>query len=58
MDPMGFGIFKHLSLVADAAGNDIPAVYLAALAIRQDATFVTADRAFARIKGLELRIIE
>ena len=32
--------------------------YLAAIAIRQDATFVTTDKAFARIKGLELRIIE
>ena len=58
MDPMAFGIFKHLCLVADAAGNDIPDAYLAAIAIRQDASFVTADKAFKRFKGLELEIIE
>jgi Predicted nucleic acid-binding protein, contains PIN domain len=58
MDPMAFGIFKHLCLVADAAGNDIPDAYLAALAIRQDAVFVTADKAFERFKGLELELIE
>ena len=44
MDPMAFGIFKHLCLVAEATGNAIPDAYAAALAIRQDATFVTADR--------------
>ena len=58
MDSMAFGIFKHLCLVVDAAGNDIPDAYIAALAIRQDAIFMTADKAFARIKGLELQIIE
>ena len=57
MDPMAFGIFKHLCLAADAAGNTIPDAYLAALAIRQDAVFVTADRGFEIFKGLELEIV-
>jgi toxin-antitoxin system PIN domain toxin len=58
MDPMAFGIFKHLSLVADAAGNDIPDAYLASLAIRQDATLVTADKNFERFKGLAVELLE
>ena len=57
MDPMAFGIFKHLCLAADAAGNIIPDAWLAALAIRQDAIFVTADRGFEIFKGLELEIV-
>ena len=57
MDPMAFGIFKHLCLAADAASNIIPDAWLAALAIRQDAIFVTADRGFEMFKGLELEIV-
>ena len=57
MDPMAFGIFKHLCLVADAKGNDIPDAYLAALAIRQDAVLVSADRGFARFQGLDLELV-
>ena len=58
MDAMAFGIFKHLCLVDDAAGNAIPDAYLAALAIRRDSTFVTADKGFARFKGLQAEFIE
>ena len=58
MDPMAFGVFKHLCLVVDAAGNAIPDAYLAALAIRHDAVFVTADRSFAAFKGIELEFVE
>ena len=57
MDPMAFGIFKHLCLATGAAGNAIPDAYLAALAIRQDALFVTADGGFARFKGIELELV-
>jgi uncharacterized protein len=57
MDPMAFGIFKHLCLVADVSGNAVPDAYLAALAIRHDATFVTADRGFERFKGLEIELV-
>jgi uncharacterized protein len=57
MDPMAFGIFKHLCLVADATGSRVPDAYVAALAIRHDALFVTADRGFAAFKGLELELV-
>ena len=57
MDEMAFGIFKHLSLVADAQGNEIPDAFLAALAIRHDALFVTADRGFGKYKGLQLEFL-
>jgi uncharacterized protein len=57
MDPMAFGIFKHLCLAADTSGNAIPDAYLAALAIRRDALFVTADRGFARFKGIALELV-
>lgn len=57
LDPMAFGIFKHICLVAEATGNAIPDAYAAALAIRQDAVFVTADKGFERFKGLELEIL-
>ncbi len=57
VDPMAFGIFKHLCLVSHAAANEIPDVLLASLAIRHDATFVTADRRFERYEGLLVRYI-
>jgi toxin-antitoxin system PIN domain toxin len=57
MDPMAFGIFKHLCLASGVAGNAIPDAYVAALAIRRDALFVTADRGFARFKGIELELV-
>jgi toxin-antitoxin system PIN domain toxin len=57
MDPMAFGIFKHLCLAADASGTTVPDAYLAAIAIRHGAVFVTADRGFDIFKGIELEII-
>ena len=56
-DPMTFGIFKHLSLVSKALGNDIPDAWLAATAIRHDAVLVTADRRFSRWAGLQVEWI-
>lgn len=57
MDPMAFGIFKHLCLVSDSRGSAIRDAYIAALAIRHDALLVTADRGFALYKGLELELV-
>jgi hypothetical protein len=56
IDPMTYGIFKHLCLISKAAGNDVPDVLLASIAIRQDATLVTMDRSFERYEGLKCRI--
>lgn len=56
-DAMTFGIFKHLSLVSDARGNDIPDAWLAATAMRHDAALVTADRGFSRWAGLKVELI-
>ena len=57
VDPMTFGIFKHLSLVSRVSGNEVPDALLASIAIRHDATFVTADRRFERYDGLQIRTI-
>ncbi len=56
-DAETFGIFKHLSLVSEASGNDIPDAWLAATAIRHDAVLVTADRSFRRWTGLKVEWI-
>ena len=56
IDPVTFGIFKHLCLVSKATGNDVPDALLASIAIRYDATLVTTDRGFKRYEGLECRI--
>ena len=58
VDLMTFGIFKHLSLIARAAGNDIPDALLASIAIRSDATLVSADRGFQRFEGLACRFLD
>lgn len=47
-----WGVFVDLCLSLRLRGNDVPDAYLAALAIEQGATWVTADRAFARFPGL------
>ena len=39
-------------------GNDEPDALLAAVAIRHDATLVTADRGFGRYEGLSCRYLE
>lgn len=50
--PRHWDIFDELCRAADARGNAVPDAFLAALAIEQNATFVTADRGFARFPGL------
>jgi toxin-antitoxin system PIN domain toxin len=57
IDPMTYGVFKHVCLVSRAAGNDVPDALLASVAIRHDATLVTADRGFGRYKGLSCRYL-
>lgn len=49
-----WGIFRGLVSLHGLRGNDIPDVYLAALALEQGATLVTTDRGFARYEGLRL----
>ena len=58
IDPMTYGVFKHVCLVSKAAGNIVPDALLAAIAIRHDAVLVTADRGFARFEGLNRRFLE
>ncbi|MBN2049059.1 MAG: PIN domain-containing protein, partial [Spirochaetales bacterium] len=49
VDRMTFGIFKHLVLANLSAGNTIPDVLLAALGVRYNCAFLTADREFPRL---------
>ena len=45
-------VFTDLCQRTQATGNRIPDAFLAALAIEHGATWVTADRGFARFTGL------
>jgi toxin-antitoxin system PIN domain toxin len=47
-----WAIFRELCRRGGAAGNFVPDAFLAALAIEHGATWVTADRGFARYPGL------
>jgi uncharacterized protein len=47
-----WAIFKDLCRRVQAVGNVVPDAFLAALAIEQGATWVTADRTFGRFPGL------
>jgi toxin-antitoxin system PIN domain toxin len=47
-----WGIFIDLCRQLDARGNRVPDAFLAAMAIEQGATFVSADRGFAGFPGL------
>ncbi|HLG01702.1 MAG TPA: type II toxin-antitoxin system VapC family toxin [Acidimicrobiia bacterium] len=49
-----WAIFIDLCRTGDARGNLIPDAFLAALAIENSATLVTADRGFRRFDGLRL----
>jgi hypothetical protein len=50
--PRHWSIFTELCRAVEAKGNLVPDAFLAAVAIEQNATFVTADRGFARFPGL------
>lgn len=45
-------IFRRLCVATGARGNQVPDAFLAALAIESNATWMTADRGFARYPGL------
>jgi toxin-antitoxin system PIN domain toxin len=45
-------IFADLCKILGATGNRIPDAFLAAIAIEQGATWISADRAFAGFPGL------
>ena len=45
-------IFTDLCTRLDAKGNKVPDAFLAAIAIEQGATWISADRAFAGFPGL------
>jgi len=47
-----WAIFRDLCTATGATGNRVPDAYLAALAIENGATWITADRGFARFPGL------
>lgn len=57
IDQITYGIFKHLTLVTGAEGNLIPDALMAALAIRRDCRFATADRGFYNYPGLQVELI-
>lgn len=48
-------IFEHLCTTLGARGNTVPDAYLAALALEHGATWITADRGFARFPDLRWR---
>ena len=52
--PRHWSIFADLVALHRPRGNDVPDTYLAALALENGATWVSADRAFARFEGLRL----
>lgn len=51
--PAHWGIFDSLCRDLGAAGNVVPDCYLAAIAIEQKATFVSRDRFFSTVPGLD-----
>jgi toxin-antitoxin system PIN domain toxin len=50
--PRHWVIFRGLLEQIDAKGNDVPDAFLAALSIDLGATWISADRGFARFRGL------
>jgi len=50
--PRHWGLFTGLCQQTGARGNLVPDAFLAALAIESGATWMTADRGFARFAGL------
>ena len=53
--PKHWEAFERLSTLIDARGADLPDAYVAAYAVEHNATFVSADRGFARFDGLQWR---
>jgi uncharacterized protein len=53
--PRHWDIFTTLCCQTGATGNLVPDAYLAALAIESGMEWITADRGFARFRGLQWR---
>lgn len=53
--PRHWETFERLCLVYGLQGGDVADAYFAALAMEHGATWVTADRGFARFDGLRVR---
>jgi uncharacterized protein len=53
--PRHWDIFTTLCRETGATGNRVPDAYLAALAIESGSEWITADRGFARFRGLRCR---
>src|SRR4051794_2489182 len=53
--PGHWELFVRLCREINAAGDDIPDVYIAALAIEHDCELISTDRGFVRFAGLKLR---
>ncbi|MDQ2668620.1 MAG: type II toxin-antitoxin system VapC family toxin [Gemmatimonadota bacterium] len=53
--PRHWEIFSELCSAINAKGNTVPDAYLAALAIEHGCEWITADRGFARYRGLRWR---
>jgi len=53
--PNHWKIFRRLCQETNAAGDDIPDAYLAALAIENDCDFISTDAGFAHFSGLKWR---
>lgn len=56
-DAMTFGIFKHLCLASGAAGTAIPDAFLAAIALRHDASLKTMDSGMKRYIGVDVVLL-
>lgn len=50
--PRHWDHFRQLATDIDACGNDVPDAYLAAYALENNATWLSADRGFARFTRL------
>ena len=50
-----WALFRQLAEDIDARGNDVPDAYLAAYAVENNATWLSADRGFARFDRLRWR---
>lgn len=53
--PRHWDLFRRLAHDIDARGNDIADAYLAAYAVEANATWLSADRGFARFERLQWR---
>lgn len=53
--PRHWQIFAELCRAASCTANDVPDAYHAAMALENDASWITSDRGYARFPGLRWR---